>query len=217
MSTYPPFFFNIHFSKFFLDNQLFSWLCRFIYKLGYNFFIYRTWYTSNFETTYKKPPFIMVAICFWCSFSIKLSWLQRRSNKINTMLYGIYYLQNFKAINLKKLQIIQNIKNLIFQVIFICSYNFDQANHSFLHPFLLLGEAGLRKNAAWGNEYGKWLTLGKERFAWGTKGIGKLYKLTIKWTSSKTVVKGFPYTLRVTSTYYFKSIASRKKKIFLKT
>ena len=51
----------------------------------------------------------------------------------------------------------------------------------------------------------KWLTLRKEGFAWGTRGRGKLYRLTIKWTSSKIVVKDFPYTLRVPSTGYIKS------------
>ena len=63
---------------------------------------------------------------------------------------------------------------------------------------------------------GKWLTLGKEEFVWGTRGRGKLYRLIIKWTSFKTVVKDFPYTLRVPSTDCFKSIASHKKCIFLK-
>ena len=35
-------------------------------------------------------------------FSIKLSWLQRRSNKVNTMLYDRYYLQNCKATTFEK-------------------------------------------------------------------------------------------------------------------
>ena len=48
----------------------------------------------------------------------------------------------------------------------------------------------------------KWLTLGKEGFAWGTRGR-KLCRLAIKWTSSKTVV-------RVPSNDCFKSIASHK-------
>ena len=30
--------------------------------------------------------------------------------------------------------------------------DFDKANHSFIHPFLLLREINFRKNAAWGNE-----------------------------------------------------------------
>ena len=36
---------------------------------------------------------------------------------------------------------------------------------------------------------------------------GELYRLTVELTSSKTVVKDFPYTLKVTSTDSFKSIA----------
>ena len=57
-----------------------------------------------------------------------------------------------KPSNLQKLESIQNIKNLMFQVIFIFFWmNFDKANHSFLHPFLLLEETDFLKNAAWGN------------------------------------------------------------------
>ena len=67
-----------------------------------------------------------------------------------------------------------------------------------------------------GWEGGKWLDFGKEEFVWETKGRGKLYRLTIKWASSKTVVKDFPHTLRVLSTDRFKSIASHKNCIFLK-
>ena len=106
LSIYPPFFFNIHrviIFPIFFDNQFFSWLCRFTYKLGEHFFFYYSWYTSNFETTYKKPPIIKLAIFFWCSFSIKFSWLQRRIDKISTILYDKYYLQNCKLSHLKKL------------------------------------------------------------------------------------------------------------------
>ena len=50
----------------------------------------------------------------------------------------------FKTVNLsylEKLQIKQNVKNLMFQVIFIFSdWIFDKVNHSFLYPFLLLKE-----------------------------------------------------------------------------
>ena len=31
---------------------------------------------------------------FRCNFSIKVSWLQKRGNKTNTILYARYYLQN---------------------------------------------------------------------------------------------------------------------------
>ena len=73
--------------------------------MNYHFFICHSWYTSNFETTYKKPPFIKIANFFWCSFSIKLSWLQRRSNKINTIQRDRYYLQNCKVITFEKIAI----------------------------------------------------------------------------------------------------------------
>ena len=52
---------------------------------------------------------------------------------------------------LKKSQIIQNIKKLVFQVIFIFS-DWILLYHSFLQPFLLLGKIDFRKNAAWRNE-----------------------------------------------------------------
>ena len=53
---------------------------------------------------------------------------------------------------------------------------------------------------------GKWHTLGKEGFAWGNRGREKICRLTIKWTSSKTVAKDFLYALSVPFTYCFKSI-----------
>ena len=42
----------------------------------------------------------------------------------------------------------------------------------------------------------------------GGPGVGG-NKLTVKWFSSKTVVKDFPYTLRVPSTDWFKSVAQK--------
>ena len=42
-------------------------------------------------------------------------------NKTNTIIYDNYCLQNFEGITFEKLQIIQNITNLMFQVIFIFS------------------------------------------------------------------------------------------------
>ena len=45
----------------FLDKQFFSCLCGFIFfKL--TLLIYHSWHTFNFDTTYKKPPFIKVVI-----------------------------------------------------------------------------------------------------------------------------------------------------------
>ena len=89
--------------------------------MGQHSFIYHSWHTSNFETTYKKSPFIKAAIFFRCSFSIKLPWLQRRSNKVNTILYDRYYLQNCKANTIEKIANHTKYKNLMFQVIFIFS------------------------------------------------------------------------------------------------
>ena len=58
-----------------------------------------------------------------------------------------------KSSHLKKLQVIHTIKNLMFQFFFMFFWlNFEKTNHSFLHPFLLLGEADFWKNAAWGDE-----------------------------------------------------------------
>ena len=42
-----------------------------------------------------------------------------------------------------------------------------------------------------------------EGFAWVTMGRRKIYRLTIKKTSCKRVVKDFPYSLRVPSTDCF--------------
>ena len=50
--------------------------------MGRYFFVFHSWYTVNFESANKKPPFIKVAISFWCNFSIKLSKLQRREIKL---------------------------------------------------------------------------------------------------------------------------------------
>ena len=58
------------------------------------------------------------------------------------------------------------------------------------------------------------ITLGTEGFSWGTRGRGKLYRLTVKWTSSKTVAKGFLYTWSVPSTACFNSIALHQKWVF---
>ena len=63
---------------------------------------------------------------------------------------------------------------------------------------------------------GQMTYLGEGRVYLGNQGQGKVYRLTTKLTSSKTVVKDFPYTLRVPSTDCFKSTASNKKCIFLK-
>ena len=113
------------------------------------------WFLVHFQLSnyIKKPSFIKVAIFSWCCFSIKLSWLQRRSNKNNTILYDRYYLKTVKPSHWKKLQIKQKIKkHNIPSHLYIFWLNIVKANHIFLYPFLLLGEIDFRKNAAWGNE-----------------------------------------------------------------
>ena len=53
----------------------------------------------------------------------------------------------------------------------------------------------------------------KGRVCLRTGGKGKLYRLTTKWASSKTVFKDFPNNLRASSTDCFKLIPSHKKLI----
>ena len=54
---------------------------------------------------------------------------------------------------------------------------------------------------------GQMTNLGEGRIClWEARGRGKLYRLTIKRTSSKTVAKDFLYTLRVPSTDCFKPL-----------
>ena len=98
----PPFLHRLINFEIFPGKYFFSSLCRFIYKLGYHFFIYHSYYISKFESVYKKHLFIKIATFFWCNFSIKLSRLQRRNNKFSIILYGRYYLENCKTILFEK-------------------------------------------------------------------------------------------------------------------
>ena len=61
----------------------------------------------------------------------------------------------------------------------------------------------------------EWLTWGKEGFSWRTGGRENLYsRLTIKWTSSKTVFKDIHYTLTAPSiNCFWKSIYCITQKI----
>ena len=76
---------------------------------------------STLKLLIKSHPSSRLQFFFWCSFSIKWPWLQRRRNKTNTILHDRYYLQNCKVITFEKLQVIQNVKNVMFQVMFIFS------------------------------------------------------------------------------------------------
>ena len=72
----------------FHSKQFYSWLGRFIYKLGY----------SNFESTYKKPPFIKVVIFYDVIFVSNYHGCKGEDNKIYPTLFDKYYSQNCKAI-----------------------------------------------------------------------------------------------------------------------
>ena len=82
---------------------------------------------------------------------------------------------------------------------------------------------GVNRKQGRGGEFQKFFFLGEERITYHREGRvcldsrvrGKLYRLTTKWTSFKTVDKDFPYTLRVPSTDCFESILLHKKCIFL--
>ena len=81
------------------------------------------------------------ASLLWCSFSIKLSCLPGRSNKINTILYDRYCLQNCKAITFAKIADHTKYKKPnVLSHHHIFWMNSDKADNSFLYPFLLLGK-----------------------------------------------------------------------------
>ena len=69
------------------------------------------------------------------------------------MLYNKYYLQNCKIIKFKKITNHTKYKYPnILNHLHIFWLNFDEANYSLLHPFLLLGQKNFCKDAAWKNE-----------------------------------------------------------------
>ena len=78
-----------------------------------------------------------VAIFFWCNFSVKLPWVQRRGNKLNSTLFDRYYSQTCKAIKFRIITNHTNINKLMFQVIFTFSDRILIKQHSFFHPFCL--------------------------------------------------------------------------------
>ena len=104
-----------------LKITIFSLLCRFIYKFSSHFFIYHSWHTSNFAPTCNKPPFIKVAI--FSDVVLISNYYGCKGVAIKLMPYymiNIIY-KNVKPWRLKKLQIIQNINNLMSQVIVMFS------------------------------------------------------------------------------------------------
>ena len=121
--------------------------------MGQHFFIYHSWYTSNFETTYKKPPFIQVAIFFDVDLVSNYHGCKGEAIKlIPYYMIDIIY-KTVKPSHLKNLQIIQNVKNLMFQVIFIFSNGIliKQIIVSST-PFCCWGETYFRKNTVSEND-----------------------------------------------------------------
>ena len=77
----------------------------------------------------------------WCIFRITLSWFQRRSNKINAILYDKYYLQNCKAITFEKIaNYTKYKKRYVRNHLNVFWLNFDIATHSFFHAFSAVGK-----------------------------------------------------------------------------
>ena len=126
--------------------------------------MYHSWQTSNFESINKKPPFIKVATFFWCNFSVKLLWLQRRGNKPNTTLFDRYYSQNCKCITFRKITNHTRYKQTnIPSHLHIFWVNFNKENHSFLHPFRLGGNR-FPKNSTWSFDWGTGVWVKMHRF-----------------------------------------------------
>ena len=96
------------------------------------------------------PLFIKVAIFFWCIFSIQSSWLHKRSIKINIILYDDVIYKTVYPSHLKRLQIKQNIKNLIFEVILIFSdWILVKQIVIFSTPFCLWGKQIFDRTLPW--------------------------------------------------------------------
>ena len=77
-------------------------------KLGKHFFIYHSWYTFNFDSAYKKPPLIKVAI-FSCVILVLSTYRICKQKAIKLIPYymidrQIYYFQNRKTITYEKLR-----------------------------------------------------------------------------------------------------------------
>ena len=112
-------------------------------------------YISNWSKVFEHLPTLFLLYIYRVITFPNFSkwWLQRRSNKINAILYDRYYLQNYKSIPFEKIASRTNYKKPnVPSHLHIFWLNLDKANHSFFHPFLLSEEIDFRKNAAWRNE-----------------------------------------------------------------
>ena len=93
--------------------------------------MYHYWQTSNFEFTYKKPPFIKVAI--FPDVILVLNYYCCKEEAINLLPHYLIDIIHklVKPSHLENLQIIQNINKLMFQIIFTFSYRILIKQHSF--------------------------------------------------------------------------------------
>ena len=128
-------------------------------KINWANTFYHSWYTFNFESAYKKPHFIKVAIL--SDLSLVLSYCgctgrerereRERDNKVDTILYGRYIIYKIvKTSHLKNyltmlptlfLQLLCRYEQLnVLSYLHIFWLDFHKANYSFLHPFLLFGK-----------------------------------------------------------------------------
>ena len=83
--------------------NIYIFIYIYIYYISIYYVNIYSFYTSNFETTYKKPPFIKIAILYDLVLVSNYHGCKGEDNKINTILYDRYYLQSCKAITFKKI------------------------------------------------------------------------------------------------------------------
>ena len=163
MSIYPPSFCSL--PTLILQYTQSKNVSKFLYINNFSVDyagLYINWANTSLFIIPGTPPTLKLPIkrhpssrqlFFWCIFSIKLPWLQSRSNENNIILFDRYYLQNCKAIIFEKIGNHKKYKKPNAPShLHIFWLNFGKANHSFLHPFLLLGETDFRKNVALGIE-----------------------------------------------------------------
>ena len=153
-------------------------------KINWANTFYHSWYTFNFESAYKKPHFIKVAILSDLSLVLSYCGCRERGNKVDAILYGRYII--YKIVKTSHLKNYLTLLPTLFLEL-LCRYeqlnalsylhifwlNFHKDNYSFLHPLLLFGKQIFEKTlprgkecfiSAWGEDSDKNLV---EGFHWG--------------------------------------------------
>ena len=92
-----------------------------------------SWNSSALSLPTESHP-SLTYLFFSCNFGVKLPWSQRRGKSL-IPLYLIDIHETVKPSDLEKLQIIQNINKLMFQVIFLFSGWILIKQITFLQPF----------------------------------------------------------------------------------